>query len=377
MDKNKGKKLFTPGPLCCSSSVKEAMLVDLGSRDILFIDCVKQIRETLLDIAGVTSNDYACVPLQGSGTYSVEAILQTTSPRIGTKILILANGAYGKRMEKMCQYANLEYNIKCFPETQKITADTVNPLLSAGVQYSTVAIVHCETSSGVINQVEEVGKLVKQLQSGAAYFVDAMSSFGAIPLDLMAGGVDYLVSSANKCLEGVPGFAYAICRKNHLISCKGNCRVLSLDLVEQYLNLEATGQFRFTPPTHTMLAFKQALKEYENQGGLQGRAQRYKNNRSILKKGMAKLGFQELLDNEHDGYIITSYFMPKHPNFNFKQFYTKLADKGQVIYPGKVTDAECFRVGNIGHLFPEDMNTLLNCIVEVLEEMDVPMPLQK
>lgn len=240
------------------------------------------------------------------------------------------------------------------------------------MNYTLVCMVHCETSSGVMNNVKEVGSLVRTLQPSAHFFVDAMSSFGAAELKL--DSVDFVVSSANKCLQGVPGFSYAICRRSALTVCKGNCRSLSLDLEDQNSTMERTGQFRFTPPTHSLLAFQQALKEYQAEGGLQGRMTRYKNNREILKTGMAKFGFRELVPESQAGHIITCYFYPIHHNFNFEAFYTALADRGHVIYPGKVTDAACFRIGNIGSLEAEDMRALLETIREVLEAMGVPVP---
>ncbi|XP_063879156.1 2-aminoethylphosphonate--pyruvate transaminase-like [Scylla paramamosain] len=371
-----GKKLFTPGPLCCSTEVKAAMMQDLGSRDKDFIDCVKEIRTSLLEIAKVSEDDYTAVPLQGSGSYCVEAVLQTTSPREGARVLVLANGAYGNRMVKMCKYAGIETRHETHAEDVPISVHEVKRLLEKDAAWTTVAIVHCETSSGVINPVEEVGLLVHRYCPGAVFFVDAMSSFGAVPLDLTAARIDYLVSSTNKCLEGVPGFSYAICRKQHLLSCKANCRVMSLDLVEQHLSLESNGQFRFTPPTHTFLAFRTAIREYRKEGGLQGRAARYCENQRLLLEGMGRLGYRRLVQPQHASYIITAFLYPTHPNFDFKIFYTKLAEKGKVIYPGKVTRADCFRVGNIGHLFPADMTELLHCVEEVMREMGLPVPLE-
>lgn len=370
----KEKKLFTPGPLCCSRSVKEAMLVDVGSRDSYFVSCVKEIRQRLLEIAQLSEAEYTAIPLQGSGTYCVEAVLQTTSPRQGAKVLVLANGAYGRRMGQMCAWAGLEVRLEEFPEDQRLDLAKVEALLR-NESFTTVAVVHCETSTGIINPVEDVARLVASLQPGAAMVVDAMSSFGAVPLDICGSGIDYVVSSANKCLEGVPGFSFAICRTKHLLSCKGNCRVLSLDLVDQHSALERSGQFRFTPATHAMLAFRQALREYASSGGLEGRAKRYQENRSILRVGMKRLGFRELLKEEDAGYIITSFHFLQHERFDFPKLYSRLSDKGQVIYPGKVTNADCFRIGNIGHLFPDDVRTFLGHLEDVLKEMGLPVPL--
>jgi len=311
------------------------------------------------------------VPMQGSGTFSVEAVFQTAVSRTG-RVLILANGAYGKRMMKICDSIGISYDHNVSSEAMPVPIKVVEEMLVKNL-YDLVAIVHCETSSGVINDVEEVARVVRAKQPSAAVFVDAMSSFGAVPL--LINNIDYLVSSANKCLEGVPGFGYAICRKEKLAQCKGNSRSLSLDLYDQVQNLDKTSQFRFTPPTHTILAFKQALDEFWAEGGVAGRAARYQANRAILKTKLNEMGFRQLVPEQHAGYIITSYLCPPHPNFDFKLFYSKLSDKDQVIYPGKVTDAETFRIGNIGHLFPNDLDHLIVCIREVLADMKVPLPI--
>jgi len=374
MASTEDKKLFTPGPLTCSASVKSAMLRDLGSRDTEFKGATKYVRDELLKVAQVDNENWTCVPMQGSGSFAVEAVLQTAIPRQNGKVLILANGAYGKRMMKMCESIGIDFDVNISSEAIPVPLEDVKKWLKSGNQYNLVAIVHCETSSGVVNNVEKIAELVKSIQPKSSVFVDAMSSFGAISLDLQ--NCDWMVSSANKCLQGVPGFAYAICRKSKLQSCKGNCRSWCLDLHDQAANLEKTGQFRSTPPTHTFLAFKQALLEFWAEGGLEGRTKRYNENREILKSGMAKLGFQEFVAEKYAGYIITSYLTPSDLKSDFDQFHEKLSEKGQVIYPGKVTDADTFRIGNIGHLFPQDMKVLLNCIEKVLQEMNVSIPVK-
>lgn len=370
------KKLFTPGPLGTSPTVKSAMLRDLGSRDVEFIKLVKSIRSKLVQIAGVSESTFTAVPMQGSGTFAVESVFQTATPRSGGKVLVFENGAYGKRLGKVCQVMGVDVDVISFPENDYVDLQKIESILQGGNSYTMVAMVHCETSSGLINPVEDVGKLVKKYFPDSDFFVDAMSSFGAIPLDLQAAKVDYLVSSANKCLEGVPGFSYVIARLNRLMKCQGNSRSLSLDVYDQYDNLEKTNQFRFTPPTHTMLAFFEALQEFETEGGVQGRAARYKKNHEILKEGMKEMGFKEFLSPYHQGYIITSYRFPNDKNFNFNDFYMKLNERDQVIYPGKVLNADCFRIGNIGYLFPKDMRHLLNCIKEVCEEMNISLPIK-
>ncbi|KAK7105061.1 2-aminoethylphosphonate--pyruvate transaminase-like [Littorina saxatilis] len=369
------KKLFTPGPLGVSMTVKEAMLRDLGSRDVEFINLVKFIRSRLVEISGVSAVDFTSVPIQGSGTFAVEAVFQTAVPRDNSKVLILENGAYGKRMSKMCESTSIPYHMESFPEDQCVDLKRVEELLK-GDKFSLVSCVHCETSSGVFNPVQEVGQLVNKVSPGTVYFVDAMSSFGAVPLDFEGGHIDFMVSSANKCMQGVPGFSYAVARRSTLDKCKGNSRSLSLDLYDQNEGLDKNGQFRFTPATHSMLAFRQAIKEFDEEGGLEGRAKRYKKNHEVLAEGMKRLGFKELLDESVQGYIITSYCYPSDSNFNFMDFYNRLNDKDQVIYPGKTLDIDCFRIGNIGHLFPEDMTKLLQCVQDVCRDMNIAIPIK-
>jgi len=366
------KKLFTPGPLNCSLTTKEAMLRDLGSRDSEFIQTVRDIQTELLNIAGVSPKEWTAVLMQGSGTFAVEAVLQTGNSRVGARVLVLANGKYGQRMAKICEVVGIPCDLQESSEVLPVRVEDVRETLSKK-HYSMVCLVHCETSSGVMNDVEAVGSMVRELQPSARFFVDAMSSFGAVPLCLAE--VDFMVSSANKCLQGVPGFSFSLCRRSVLSSCKGNSRSHSLDLEDQDSNITKTGQFRFTPPTHVMLAFRQAIREYYSEGGLQGRMARYQNNRAFLKSGMGQLGFTELVPEQHAGHIITCFHYPHHENFNFEIFYKSLSDKGLVIYPGKLTDATCFRIGNIGNLVESDMCDLLVAIREVLQDMGIPAPL--
>lgn len=299
---------------------------------------------------------------------------QSKSSILEKKVLILANGAYGKRMKNICHRTDIPADIFEFSEDSIVDVAKVKELLQKGEQYTMVAVVHCETSTGAINPIEELGDAVKLYQPHASYFVDAMSSFGAVPINIQNGRIDYLVSSANKCFQGVPGFSYIIARKSELLKCKGNSRSLSLDLVDQYEGLESNGQFRFTPPTHTLLGFFQALEEFEEEGGIKSRARRYQLNNTLLQRGMEELGFSKLLSDDCGGYIITAYHYPDHPNFNFEDFYCRLSQLGQVIYPGKLSNANCFRIANIGDLHPSDMRHLLKCIGKVLDAMGVPVP---
>ncbi|HLY25927.1 MAG TPA: 2-aminoethylphosphonate--pyruvate transaminase, partial [Aggregatilineales bacterium] len=232
-----------------------------------------------------------------------------------------------------------------------------------------VAAVHCETTTGLFNPVIEIGAIAKR--HNCVYIIDAMSSFGAVPLDAASSQVDYLISSSNKCVEGVPGFSYVIARKTALMATEGYARTVSLNLIAQWQELERSGQFRFTPPTHVLLAFHQALQELEAEGGVAGRSARYRKNYQTLVTGMRTMGFREYLDPTLQGYIITTFLYPEHPNFDFTRFYQLLNERDCVIYPGKLAEMPCFRLGNIGRLYPEDMTRLLVAIRETLEEMGV------
>jgi 2-aminoethylphosphonate-pyruvate transaminase len=364
----KDKALFTPGPLTTSRTVKQAMLRDLGSRDFQFIAVIKDIRERLVALGTRQISDYTAVLLQGSGTYSVEAMLSATVPPDG-KVLIISNGAYGRRLEQIAKVNRIPANVLNYAEDCPASAVDVDAALADDPAVTHVAVVHCETTSGMLNPAREIGAVVHR--HGRVYCVDAMSSFGAVPLDLAEWDIDFLVSSANKCIEGVPGFGFVLARRASLAATAGYARSLSLDLYAQWQGLEKDGQFRFTPPTHALLAFQQALCELEAEGGVAGRAARYRQNYETVLAGMRELGFVEYLAPEHQGYIITSFRYPAHPHFKFGEFYERLNEKGYVIYPGKVSNADCFRIGHIGRLLPSDMRDLLRAIREALAEMQV------
>ncbi len=362
----KDKTLFTPGPLTTSRSVKQAMLCDLGSRDYAFITIIREMRERLVELAMASPGEYEAIPMQGSGTFAIEATLTSTIPRDG-KLLVIINGAYGKRMVKICRVAGVACTAIEGPEDECPDLGAIAEALEQDKSITHVAVVHCETTTGIINPIEEIGRIVHE--AGRVYIVDAMSSFGAIPIDLPRCHIDYLVSSANKCIEGVPGFAFVLARKATFLKTEGYARSLSLDLFDQWKGLEGNGQFRFTPPTHAILAFHQALCELQQEGDIEGRADRYARNYETLVQGMRAMGFREYLVPEKQGYIITSFRYPEDPKFDFGTFYGKLNERDFVIYPGKVSDADCFRIGNIGRISTADVRALLSAIREVLDEM--------
>jgi 2-aminoethylphosphonate-pyruvate transaminase len=368
----KDRALFTPGPLTTSRTVKQAMLRDLGSRDSEFIEIVRDIRRRLLALGGVADGGYEAIIMQGGGTFCLEAVVSSAISPDG-KLLVVVNGAYGRRIAQIASVLKIDTALLSYPENAVPSPQEIADALSADRSITHVAVVHCETTTGIINPIQEIGAVVRD--SGRRYFVDAMSSFGAVPLDLAASGIDYLVSSANKCIEGVPGVGFVLARRESLLNTEGYARSLSLDLLAQWKGLEANGQFRFTPPTHALLALHQALIELEVEGGVEARAARYRANYEALVTGMQEMGFQEYLSPQNQGIIITSFRYPKHPNFDFDEFYRRLNGKDFVIYPGKVSDADCFRIGSIGRISTADVRGLLAAVRDVLAEMGIALPM--
>lgn len=371
---NPDKLLFTPGPLTTSLTVKQAMLHDAGSRDPAFVELVRNIREQLLELGGVSrAAGYEAVLLQGSGTFAVESVISSVLPREG-KLLVIVNGAYGERIVTMASRHGIPNVVLRQDEDRLPSLPEIEAVLKRDAEITHVAAVHCETTTGILNPIDAIGRIVKQ--QGREFIVDAMSSFGAIPLDLDSAGVDYIVSSANKCIEGVPGFAFVLAQRDALQATEGRARTLSLDLLGQWKGLEKDGQFRFTPPTHALLAFAQALKELAEEGGVAGRGTRYRTNHETLLRGMQALGFRPYLAPDIQSIIITTFHYPADPGFVFAEFYQRLFDKGYVIYPGKLTRLDCFRIGNIGRLHPKDIQSLLAATAAVLKEMGLELPLK-
>ena len=355
--------LLTPGPLTTSETVKETMMTDWCTWDEDYnLGIVQELRKDLVSIATKNIEDYTSVLLQGSGTYCVEAVLGATiTPK--DKLLICSNGAYGDRMGNIAEYYHLDYDMLAFEETEQVSVEYVDDYLSNNSDVTHVAFVHCETTTGILNPIKELSHIVKM--HGKKLIVDCMSSFGGIPLDVNELGIDFLISSSNKCIQGVPGFGFIIARRSELMRCKGVARSLSLDIYDQWETMEkGHGKWRFTSPTHVVRAFFQALKELKAEGGIEARYRRYCRNHEVLVEGMRAIGFSTLLEPEKQSPIITSFLYPE-PGFSFTEFYGLLKQQGFVIYPGKVSDADTFRIGTIGDVFPEDFERLTQAVAAI------------
>lgn len=367
MTKTEPPILLTPGPLTTSDRTRQAMLRDWGSRDGDFITMNARVRKRLVELVG-GDDTHVCVPVQGSGTFAVEATLGTLIPRDG-KALILVNGAYGTRMARMCDVMGRAYLTLETPEDVPPEAGDVERLLAADPEISHVAAVHCETTSGILNPIADIARVVAD--QDRSLIVDAMSSFGALPFDLGRMPADAVMSSANKCLEGVPGMAFAIIRTEALARADGNAPMLSLDLYDQWQAMESNGQWRFTPPTHVIAALDAALAQHEAEGGVEGRGARYRRNCDVLVDGMVGMGFRTFLPDNLQAPIIVTFHIPADPMFAFERFYGLLHDRGIVIYPGKLTQTDSFRIGCIGALDESHMRRALDAIRAVLGEMGV------
>ena len=355
--------LLTPGPLTTTRTVKGVMLRDWCTWDEDYHRIVQHIRSQLVALA--TDRDgYTAVLMQGSGTFSVEATIITAVPKTG-KLLVLANGAYGHRIAGIATRAGIPVLVHDSGETDPPDPTRLEATLAADPEITHVAVVHCETTTGMLNPIEAIGAIVRSFDRG--YIVDAMSSFGGIPMDMHRIGADFIISSANKCIQGVPGFGFVIADRAVLEQTRGNAPSLSLDLYDQWSTMENhNGKWRFTSPTHVVRAFARALEELAEEGGIGARYERYATNHDRLVRGMTALGFTPLLDEKLRSPIITAFHSPTHPEYEFKQFYSRLKEQGFVIYPGKVTDRDTFRIGNIGDVFPDDMDVLLQAVEKAM-----------
>ena len=356
-------KLLTPGPLTTSDTVKQEMMVDHCTWDDDYKQITQKIRAGLLELAHVSPEEYTCVLMQGSGTFGVESALTSSVGKDG-KVLIIANGAYGERQEDICRHAGLNYVIRHFHYNEVPDAGAVKEMLAEDPEITHVSMVHSETTSGILNDIESVAKVVKA--AGRVFIVDAMSSFGGVEIPVSDWGIDFLISSANKCIQGVPGFSFIICRLDELKKCEGKAVSLSLDLYDQWKGM-FDGKWRFTSPTHVVLAFAKAMEEMKEEGGIPARSRRYRENNELLISEMEKLGYKTYIDRKYQGSIITTFFYPENCNYTFKEMYEFIKARGYAIYPGKVTEADTFRIGNIGEIYREDILKLIDIYREFLK----------
>lgn len=357
-------RLHTPGPANTTPSVRAAMTRDIGAWDRELIDLCKDIRQSILEIAGASETDYACVLMQGSGTFAIEAAISTAIPR-GGRLLVVRNGAYGERIATITRRLNIDLVDLPSPETQPTDIEQVLRALVDHPEITHLAVVHCETTTGVMNDIVTLLKRVRAIRPDVVTIVDAMSSFGAESIDMNDGLIDWLVASSNKCLQGTPGIGFVVARIARLTECAGRARGLSLDLHDQWLAARTHGRFRYTPPTHVLLALNQSLIELKIESTA-ARLERYRGLRDRLIEGMNARGFKALIQPEHRSAIITTFLNPADRPFDFDTFYQRLQAEGFVIYPGKISKVDCFRVGHLGDLQIADIDDLIAAVDRVM-----------
>ena len=364
--------LLTPGPLTTTRTVRESMMQEYSTWDVDYNGIVQSIRTRLVELAtgdAANPDTHTAVLMPGSGTFTVESVVGSVIPSDG-KLLVLNNGAYGARITTIARMLKVEAVELGQAEIEPTDLGQVEQMLVADPEITHVAMVHCETTTGMLNPVEAVGEIVRRL--GRVFILDAMSSFGGIPMSMELTGAHYLISSANKCIQGVPGFGFVVADRAMLEATEGWSRSHSLDLFDQWREMETNGgKWRFTSPTHVVSAFARALDELKDEGGIEARHTRYVANQKTMVKGMRALGFRTLLGDDLQSPIITSFYYPDSAEFEFQKFYDALKSRGFVIYPGKVSHAQCFRIGSIGDVQPEDMTGLVGRISEVIDELGV------
>lgn len=367
--------LLTPGPLTTTAGVKEAMLRDWCTWDRDYNDVVEELRRGLVEMAlrdRAECANYTSVLMQGSGTFAVESVIGSVIPR-GGKLAVLSNGAYGRRIAEIAGILKIPAVELRFDECERPDAAMLSEMLADDPAVTHVAVVHCETTTGILNDIESVGRVAKSC--GKKFIVDAMSSFGGISLYMDDLDIDFLISSANKCIEGVPGFAFVIAKRAELAECGGRARSLSLDLYSQWKTMEEhRGKWRFTSPTHVVVAFAEAMRKLKEEGGVVARNMRYTANRDMLIRGMEELGFRALLPDELRSPVITSFLYPEGVGFDFTDFYESLKRDGYVIYPGKLSERNTFRIGNIGDIREEQITGLLAAVERYVKRLENEAP---
>ena len=359
--------LLTPGPLTTSLRTKLAMLRDWGSWDIEFNEVTARVRRSLLKIVH-GEDSHVVVPLQGSGTFSVEAAVATLVPTNG-HILVLDNGAYCKRAAKLSTLMGRRCTSISFADNEAISPGAMREKLTADNSITHVVLIHCETGAGVLNPMQEIADVCAEFSKGL--IIDAMSSFAALEIDARKTRFDALIAASGKCLEGVPGMGFVFVRKVVLDKCEGRSQSLAMDLHDQYGYMEKTGQWRFTPPTHVVVALAEAIKQFEEEGGQPARLARYTRNCETLIQGMVVLGFKPFLDPEIQAPIIVTFLAPAHPNYEFKRFYDAVKSRGFILYPGKLTKVETFRVGCIGAIGQVEMEQAVHAVALALKDLNI------
>lgn len=359
--------LLTPGPVSVSHSTKAVMMVDRPSGDTEFQADVVLARKYLVDLVN-GQGAYTAIPVPGSATYANEAAIATLVPE-GGKLLIHSNGVYGDRLIEICAATGTPHAVIRTPPFTPATAEAFEAAIAADKAITHVFVVHCETSTGVINPLEPVAEICRRHSIGL--LIDAVASFGAMPIDAKALRFDAVMLSSNKCMQGVPGVGWAVVRTTVLEAARGHRRSLTLDLWDQNQHLDRTGAFRFTPPTQVVAAFAQACREHAAEGGTEARLERYRRNWRRLVGGMRQMGFRTVVPDAFASPIVATFHNPDHPDFSFEKLFQGMKRRGYVIFPGRLALADTFRIGCMGDVTEEDIGDAMVAVDETMREMGV------
>jgi 2-aminoethylphosphonate-pyruvate transaminase len=360
--------LLTPGPVSTSAATKSAMLRDRASGGVEFQEDIAFARGYLVGLVH-GAGTYTAVPLPGSATYANEAVIAGLVPA-GGKLLIFSNGVYGDRLIEIACHLGKAHSVLRTPPFIPPTEAEFDAAFAADPAVTHLFMVHCETSTGVLNPVDAAAASCRRYSKGL--LIDAVASFGAIELDARALMFDALTISSNKCMEGVPGVGWTIVHKQVLESAKGVAASLSLDLWDQNQHMDRTQAFRFTPPTQVVAAFAQACREHAAEGGTPARRARYQRNWRRLIDGMRQMGFVSVVPDVDASPIVATFHNPAHPNFNFEKLFDGMKRRGFIIFPGRLALANTFRIGCMGAVTEDDIAEAMQAVAETMVEMGVP-----
>ena len=359
-------KLLTPGPITTSDTVKQAMMVDHCTWDNDYNEVIMDIQSRILDIAHCDREIYTCVLMSGSGTYANEAVISTVLGQ-GDKLLLVESGVYGARLGILADYAGKTYTSYKLLYEKEQDIENIERILKEDSEISHIVMVHVESTFGFENDLTGISALAKKY--GKSLIVDAMSSFGALDFNVQELGIDYLITTPNKALEAVPGLAIVICRNEDIEGCEGNAGTLSLNLYQQYLSM-SKHKFRFTSPTHNVLALQQALHELEAEGGVSERHQRYLRINRMMADMMKKYKISRFRENEYQSVILNCFSLDGQP-YEFEDLYNFFRANGYEMYPGRMTSENTFRIGNIGSISEADVEALDKLMAKFCSERNI------
>lgn len=364
--------VLTPGPTTTTYSVKYAQIVpDICPREWEITNLIRNIRSDLVSIAE-GNDEYTAILFMGSGTAVIDSVINSVVP-IGKKILIVNNGAYGERMVKIAQTYCIDFVELAFPWTETPDIDLIEKTLKNDPQISHLAMVHHETTTGLLNPLEEIAVIAQSFN--IVLIVDAVSSFAGVPIDIKSRKIGYLASTSCKCLQGMAGISFVICNKNEVQKLSQSPpRSFYLDLFQQYKFLEEKNETRFTFSPQLLYSLDKAISEFKAEG-IEGRSNRYYKNWEVLTEGLQTLGFKLLLEKEKQSRLLTSIIEPNHVNYNFSDMHDLLYADGFTIYPGKINSLKTFRVANVGAINHFDIQAFLLTLEEAMEAMDLKIPL--